>query len=370
MEHELGYGIIGCGWVSSAHAWGIRGLADEGVHFVAVADTDTDRARELAKRFDVPHVLADYRELLARDDIQVVSVCLPDFLHEEVTLAAAAAGKHVLCEKPLALDLASADRMLSACNERGVNLGLVMNHRYAPDNIRAKTAIRGGAVGRQLIGNVLHSSGLTGDPAGTSPWRGRRGLSTGGVLSTQAIHFLDLLLWFAGPARSVLAATDRLTDQPQEHEDTASVTLRLASGALAAIVTTSGSTIMDDFTGTRIEIHGTNGWLQLEGDELRHLSTESSTQLPAPVTMPPVPEGASEIIFGVGHVHEVRDFVSAVRRSASAPVPGADGRHLMAVLDAAYASAREGRAIAVDQRGGGYEDRRPDHGSLLYAGTD
>src|SRR5262249_57010741 len=109
------------------------------------------------------------------------------------------------CEKPLALDLAQADEMIAACDRHGVALGLVMNHRYAPDNIRVKHAIRERAFGRVLMASVIHSSALTGDPTGTSPWRGRRGLAAGGILTTQAIHFLDLLLWFAGPVRAVKA---------------------------------------------------------------------------------------------------------------------------------------------------------------------
>ena len=347
MSDATGYGIVGCGWVASAHAWGVRSLADD-ARLVAVADKDEARARELAARFDVPVVTNDYRELLARDDIQAVSVCLPDFLHHEVTLAAAEAGKHVLCEKPLALDREQADEMVAACERQGVQLGLVMNHRYAPDNIRTKWAIDGGALGRVLIGNVLHSSGLTGDPSGASPWRGRRGLSTGGVLSTQAIHFLDLLLWFGGPAHSVKAWTDRLAVADQDHEDTVAVALQLETGALATLVATSGSPIMDDFTGTRIELHGTDGYLMLEGDRLRIAELDESHHVGTP-QLSLVPEGAGEIIFGTGHVHEVMDFVRAVRVGAPAPVPGADGRHLMAVIEAAYRSAREDRDVPVNE---------------------
>jgi UDP-N-acetyl-2-amino-2-deoxyglucuronate dehydrogenase len=199
-----------------------------------------------------------------------------------------------------------------------------------------------------LIGNVLHSSGLTGDPSGASPWRGKRGRATGGVLSTQAIHFLDLLLWLGGPARSVKAWTDRLTAADQDHEDTVAVALQLRSGGLATLVATSGSPIMDDFTGTRIEFHGTGGYLMIEGDRLRFTELAEGHHVDTPV-LPPVPDGAEEIIFGTGHVQEVADFVRAVRADAPAPVPGTDGRHLMAVIEAAYQSAREDRDVPVDE---------------------
>jgi UDP-N-acetyl-2-amino-2-deoxyglucuronate dehydrogenase len=250
---RIGYGIIGCGWVATPHALGVKALEHEDVQLVAVADRDLERAGQLGERFGVLHVLADYEELLRRDDVHVVFICLPDFLHEEVAVAAAAHGKHVLCEKPLALDLAGADAMVAACDQNAVNLGVVFNHRYAPDNIKTRAAIRDGALGRLLVGDVLHSSSLTGDPDNSSPWRGRRGKSAGGVLATQAIHFLDLLLWFAGPVKTVTAHAAHLVGQHQDHEDTAAVTLQLESGALATLVTTNGAPITDDFAGTRVE---------------------------------------------------------------------------------------------------------------------
>jgi UDP-N-acetyl-2-amino-2-deoxyglucuronate dehydrogenase len=368
MGAIYGYGIIGCGWVASAHAWGIRSLHNEGVRLVAVADKDVRRAKQLAGEFGIEVVYADYRDLLARGDINAISVCLPDWLHRDVTVAAARAGKHVLCEKPLALDLAGANEMVRECKRRGVELGLIMNHRYFPDNIRARQIIGEGTLGRALFGSVIHASGLTGNADGTSPWRGRRGLAAGGVLSTQAIHFLDLLLWFAGPVSAVKGWTETLVlgDQ-QDHEDTAAIALRLQSGALATLITSSGSPIMDDFTGTRIEVHGSDGYLMMEGDRLRLIQTRKHYAVPD-VKLPQVPEGAQGVIFGVGHIYEVADFVRAVREGREPPVPGTDGRHLMAVLDAAYASARGSEESSIPEACSGY-GRGGDTNSLLYASS-
>ena len=232
-EHGFGYGVIGCGWVSPSHAVGARALAGEGVRLVAVADADLERARELAERFGSPDVHGDYLELLARDDVDAVSICLPDHLHRDAAVAAAEAGKHVLCEKPLALDLPEAAEMVEAFDERGLNLSMVMNHRFVPDNMRVQRAVHDGAIGRILMAGVLHSSALTGNDDYSSPWRGRRGRAAGGILATQAIHFLDLLLWFAGPVAAVKAWTETLVRTELDYEDTVAVALKLASGALA-----------------------------------------------------------------------------------------------------------------------------------------
>ena len=366
IEDYFGYGIIGCGWVSSAHAWGIRCLEAEGVRLMAVSDPDARRAQAIASQFNVPHVLGDYRGLLSRSDIDAVSICLPDFLHKEATVAAAAEGKHVLCEKPLALDVASADEMLAVCGGHGVRLGIVMNHRYARDNIVTKSAIRDGALGTLLAGNVLHSSALTGDPDHRSPWRGRVGLAAGGVLATQAIHFLDLLLWFAGPVASLEAYTSRLTRVGQDYEDTAALVLKLKSGALATLITTNGAPIMNDYEGTRVELHGTAGYISLEGDAVRKWQCERR-YTDMKLTLPDVPVPSGELAFGLGHIHEVMDFVRSIRRGAEAPVPGSDGRHLMAVLAAAYESARNGKAVKVEDGESAYS-AMPDKESMLSWG--
>ena len=361
-DNTFGYGLIGCGWVASAHAWGVEAGTGEGVRLVAVSDLDLERATEIGHRFNAETVYQDYRDVLRRDDIAAVSVCVPDFLHRQVVIEAADAGKHVLCEKPLAMSVSEADEMIAACEAAGVKLGMIMNHRYAQDNIRTRHALRSGAIGDQLIGSVVHSSGLTG-PLDTSPWRGKMNRAAGGVLSTQAIHFLDLLLWFMGPVRSVKAITDTLRWKIQDHEDTAVLALRLKSNALATLTTTNGSPIMDDFTGTRIEIHGTDGWVALEGDILRRFES-TNAYAPPDIELPEVPAGASEIIFGLGHVYEVIDFIHAIRTGTEAPIPARDGRHLMAVIEAAYKSAAEGDEVELSEKAVGYT-QPSSPGSLL-----
>jgi UDP-N-acetyl-2-amino-2-deoxyglucuronate dehydrogenase len=353
----LGYGIIGCGWVSPSHAVGIRALQDEGVRLVAVADADVDRAHDVATRYGGPDVHEDYLELLERDDIDAVSICLPDFLHRDAALAAAEAGKHVLCEKPLALDLAEAAEMVEAFESRGLGLGLVMNHRFAADNMRVHRAVRDGAIGRILMAGVLHSSALTGNDDGSSPWRGRRGRAAGGILATQAIHFLDLLLWFTGPAVAVKAWTQKLVRTGLDYEDTAALALRLESGALATLVTTNGTPIMDDLSGTRIELHGSEGYFVLVGDELREHAVRDGYHVPD-IHLPPPPEEA-ETLFGLGHVYEIAEFVRSIREGSSPPVPALDGAHLMAVLAAAYASAHDDREVQVLEFGDAYSGSTP-----------
>src|SRR5512142_1618869 len=112
MAERQGYGVIGCGWVMPSHAVGARSLSDAGVYLAAVADVDAERARAAAADFEADSWYSSYQDLLARDDIAFVSVCLPHHLHRQVVIDAVRAGKHVLCEKPLAMDVAEADEMI------------------------------------------------------------------------------------------------------------------------------------------------------------------------------------------------------------------------------------------------------------------
>jgi len=187
-------------------------------------------------------------------------------------------------------------------------------------------------------------------------------MSAGGVLSTQAIHFLDLLLWFCGPVAAAQAYTARTGGA--DHEHTVALSLKLRSGALATLVSTNLAPITDDFTGTRVEVHGTEGYLALEGDVLRSAVLAPGREL-GRVRLPDLGGEADAATFGGGHIHEVIDFVRAVRRGDPAPIPGTDGRHLMAVLMAAYRSAADGGSVSVEEPTDAYHRAAPGPAALL-----
>ena len=179
--------------------------------------------------------------------MDVVSVCTPHPTHEAVVTAAAARGAHVLCEKPIAVDLPSARRMTAACDAAGVTLGVLFQRRFWPAAQRIRAAIDDGTLGTPFLGHaavLLHrdTSYYTADP-----WRGRWATDGGGVLTTQGVHYLDLLQWFMGECVEVTAA-HATVKHPIEVEDTAVATLRFASGGLATV---SASTALTPGLGTR-----------------------------------------------------------------------------------------------------------------------
>lgn len=335
----IGYGILGCGWVASSHAAAVKALDSDGVRLVAVADADRSRAEQVAEQYDAPHVYADYHELLERPDVQAVSICLPDFLHHVAAIEAARAGKHVLCEKPLAVNTEAAMDMLQEFEQRHLNLGIVLNHRYSPDNMRVKRAMEREGIGDVVLGTLVHSSALSGNEDGRSPWRGKPNRAAGGVLASQGIHFIDQLLWFMGPAVAVKALTNNVKGI-SESEDVAAVVLRVASGALATVAATNAAPVYSDLAGTHLELHGTQGRIVLSQGQLTIF--ESKIQEQAPEVRLPELGSAPAGDFGRGHFYVVADFVLALRNGEPPPVSSEDGAHLTAVLDAAYRSASSG----------------------------
>lgn len=342
---RIGYGIIGAGWILPNHAIGVRQLRDQGVELTAIADRDESRARRAAEEFGARAWTTDHRELLARDDIQMVSLCLPHHLHKAVAIEAARAGKHVLCEKPLALDVDEADAMIAAAREARVALGVVFQHRYDPPFRRLHRAIGQGAFGRILLAEVFHRCPNQTAAEFRDPWRERGETVGGGVMMMQTIHFLDILLWCLGPVESVGARVEARV-LARDVEDTGAAVLGFKSGALGAVVSTEAASTERI---SRIEVHGTSGAAVWENNRwVRWEPAAGYVEEPPEDDEPRLTEAErARLLFGTGHIKQIADFVARVRRGLPPPVTAEDGRHATAVVRAMYESSRTGRTVVV-----------------------
>ncbi len=342
---RIGYGIIGAGWILPNHAIGVRQLRDQGVELTAIADLDERRARRAAEEFGARAWTTDYRELLARDDIQIVSLCLPHHLHKAVAIEAARAGKHVLCEKPLAQDVDEADAMIAAAREAGVALSVIFQHRYDPPFRRLHRAIRQGAFGRILLVEAFHRCPNQTAAEFRDPWRERGETGGGGVMMMQTIHFVDVLLWCLGPVESVLARVDALV-LARDIEDSGAAVLRFKCGTIGTVVSTEAASTERI---SRIEVHGTSGtavrennrWVRWEpaAEHFEELPEDDEPQL--------TEAEHARLLFGTGHIKQIADFVARVRRGLPPSVTAEDGRQATAVVRAMYESSRTGRTVVV-----------------------
>jgi len=253
---EVGVGAIGCGGIGRWHGTSLRQLP--GLKLVALADPDR-AARAAAATFGVP-VLASAEELLARSDIELVSICTPPRAHAELIEAAAVAGKHVLVEKPIATTLTDADRAVAACRTHGVQLGVVHQQRAQSATRALHQLADEGAFGRPLLASAHHTWYKAPAQLARDGWRADT-QAGGGLLLDQAVHAIDLLLWFLGEPAWVSGASATLAHAAGA-EDTAIAMIGFTSGALAVLA--AGAATNRSRDDIALELSGTRGGFRLE----------------------------------------------------------------------------------------------------------
>jgi UDP-N-acetyl-2-amino-2-deoxyglucuronate dehydrogenase len=252
---EVGVGVIGCGGIGRWHATSMRHIP--GIKLVALADPDR-AAREAAGTFGVP-VLDSAQALLARTDIELVTICTPPHAHAVLIEAAAAAGKHALVEKPIATTLADADRALAACRMHRVQLGVVHQQRAQASTRALHQLAAAGKFGRLLLATAHHTWFKTRAQLARDGWRGDA-TAGGGLLLDQAVHAIDLLVWFLGDPEWLSGASATLAHSGVE--DTAVAMIGFTGGALAVLAAgASTNRARDDIS---LELSGTRGGFRLE----------------------------------------------------------------------------------------------------------
>ena len=254
---SVGVGVIGCGGIGRWHATSIRQLP--GVQLVALADPDGAARDAAARTFGVP-VFAVVEALLGHAEVELVSICTPPATHARLIEAAAAAGKHVLVEKPMAMTVADSDRALAACRAYGVHLGVVHQQRAQASTRALHQLSASGAFGVPLLATVSHTWYKSRAQLDRDQWRGDAATG-GGVLLDQAVHAIDLLVWFLGTPAWVSGASASLAHSPAA-EDTAVAAIGFTGGALAVLAAgTATNRSRDDIM---LEVSGTRGGFRLE----------------------------------------------------------------------------------------------------------
>jgi UDP-N-acetyl-2-amino-2-deoxyglucuronate dehydrogenase len=334
----IGFAILGPGIVADYHRQAIAANADLGAQLVAVGHYDPGRFTEISAKFGVPCLSLE--ELLAHPAVHVICICTPSGQHAAQTIVAAQAGKHVLVEKPMALSLADADAMIAACAQAGVKLGVVLQRRAEPLFQRIQRAIQAGDLGDLTLGLVTLPYYRSQAYYAQADWRGTWTLDGGGVLMNQGIHLVDLLTWYMGDPVQVQAYADTL-QRDIEVEDTLVATLRFPNAALATITATT--TVIPGFPH-RVEIYGTGGSVQVEGESVVRweLADPGKTTVEPPEIGIPASAGAGGDPKGIaptGHISIFRDFIQAVRDDRPPQVDGAEGRRSLATVLAIYQAA-------------------------------
>jgi len=245
--------IVGCGKVAATHALAYQALPNS--QFVAVCDISEQRAQAFARQFEVKDY-TDLAEMLERENADVLSICTQHTQHAAAVEIAAAAGVHAISEKPLAIDLAACDRAMAAARAAGVKLGVVSQRRWYEPVRRMKAAIDAGKLGKPSLAVALMLGWR--DPAYylSDPWRGTWLGEGGGVVVSQAPHYLDLLCWFMGQAEEIHAYWDNYNHPGIEVDDTVVASVRFRNGGMGSIVLSNSQ--RPGLYG-KLHIHGSSG---------------------------------------------------------------------------------------------------------------
>ena len=346
---EYRFGIVGCGSIGAFHALSVQDLPQ--ARLVAVAEPVEERRKEFAEKHHCEG-MADFNELAQRGDIDVVCVCTPSGAHRDPGVAAARHGKHVICEKPLEVNLERTDDLIKACDDNGVRLGAIFPSRFNKAAQMLKAAIDEGRFGRLTLGDCYGKWWRSQEYYDSGGWRGTWKLDGGGACMNQSIHGIDLLQWFMGPVDTVIAFCDCLVHERIEVEDTAVAAIRYKNGALGVIECTTSVQPGQD---RKIAIHGDKGTAVLTGGNItqwqfveQRPEDDEIRKKFGPDKGPKSGTASDPMDFShAGHREQMRDFLDALDKGTAPAVDGREGRKAIEIIIAIYRSAWTGRPVRL-----------------------
>lgn len=337
----LTFGIIGCGRISKRHFAILREMPE--VKIAGLCDIQPERAARAGAEYGVPH-FPDAAALLAAVRPDVMCILTPTGSHAELGLLALAAGCHVIIEKPMALRLDDADRLIAAATAGKRRLFVVQQNRYNLPVQQLKRALDAGRFGKLVMGTVrvrwCREQAYYDADAWRGTWR-----DDGGVLTNQASHHIDLLQWLLGPVDSVMAmAAQRLAKI--EAEDTGTALLRFSSGALGVIEATT-ATRPRDLEGS-LSLLGEGGSVEIAGFAVNRIRTwQFASPLPEDESVTQEYSANPPDVYGFGHRAYLREAIASIVSGGPAPVDGIEGRKSLELINAIYESVETGRAVPL-----------------------
>lgn len=336
----VGFGIVGSGTVADYHIGAV--LDTEGAELVAVYSRSEGRARQTGEQHGVAWY-TDHREMLESPDIDVVCICTPSGVRIPMVTDAAAAGKHLVIEKPLDVTLENVDRIIQAAQDAGVKLMGIFQLRYGEAINRVREAVRGGKLGRMVLGDAYIKWFRPQAYYDSADWRGNWALEGGGALMTQGSHNVDLLQWVMGPVKRVYARMGTLVHDI-EVEDTLVAALEYESGALGVIEATTSS---HPGLPAKLEFSGSEGTIVMEADQITLWDIQGEASEAADARLTDLAKAASDSkTFGTeGHKAQLAEMVRILNEGGEPAIDGPESRRAIELILAIYKSARTGKPV-------------------------
>ena len=337
----LNFALIGCGRISKRHSE-LLGLGQiAGAQLSAVADLDLERAKALGEKFKVPYY-QDFREMLKKEKIDVVTILTPSGLHAEHTVAVAEFKKHIVVEKPMALTLEDADKMIAACKKNKIELFIVKQNRFNVPVVRLRKELESGRFGRLTMGTVRVRWCREQNYYDQDDWRGTWQFD-GGVFTNQASHHVDLLHWMMGDVESVFAKSETFLVKT-ETEDTGVALIKFKNGALGVIEATTACR-PKDLEGS-ISVLGEGGSDEISGFAVNEMRTWNFKN--------PTSEDQNIIknfsvnppnVYGYGHQAFLEHVVECLAAGEKSFLNGVEGKKSLELITAIYESIETKKEI-------------------------
>jgi predicted dehydrogenase len=352
MPNKVKIGMVGTGSVSDFHIQGYQ--AANNIELVAVCDINAKRARDFAEKYGIPRWFSSLESMLALPEIEAVDVSLPNYLHADAAIASLKAGKHVFCEKPMASDLSSAEKMVAAARETGKLLMIAFVRRFEDTARIAKDFIDAGDLGDIYYSKVTWLR-RCGNPSG---WFTDRAYSGGGPLIDLGVHIIDLAWYLTGKPKPIsvygatfdrlgprqdIKAVDRYTSADPMHqsniEDHAVALVRFANGSVLSVDTSFSLHIKEDTV--RVELFGTKSGVSL--DPTFELFSDHNGYLANLIPQVEYEKDKIRTTFA----RELSHFADCVQGKSECLCPAEDGLEIMRIIDAIYRSAASGSEVKL-----------------------
>ncbi len=331
-------GIIGAGNIAAHH---VKGYVSNGAEIVAIADVSVAMLERRKKDWNVERVYTDYNELLAQSDVEAVSICTPNAYHHPATLAAAKAGKHILCEKPLSLSLEQAQEMIDTCKKAGVILQINHHLRSNPAAYKAKQMIDAGDLG--IINFIrLRQAHDWGGLAKVSDNFGKLSLAGGGTMLDNGCHMFDLASYFGGEVTEIYARIATLKFEI-EVEDVSSSSLQFKSGALGQVENAWNATGWEE----GFWIYGSKGSLEYTNRYGKPIMRHSYRFSPG-TNWDTTDVTNYDFTGESNHTRHIGNFLAAIRGEREVICKGEDGMQAVKLVLASYESAKQNKPIQIE----------------------
>ena len=334
---KVGYCIVGAGFISPYHSQGV--IADPYAELIGFVDPDLQAANEKKKLFGAKKSSDNIEEFLSDREVTACIICVPPHLNPELVVTCAEAGKHILCEKPLAISVEECDAMIEACRRTHVILATGHTELFYEPNMKAKQLLDEGVIGRPtFLRTMLATRTGRGPHLG---WRGRPDLVGGGILSDPGIHRLYVMRYFFGNPTSVRAITDTKINPSFPGEDFVLSMFEFEDHKTATVEICGGASVWD----VRTEIYGTEGIMLINGGELFVNGPGLGSRLleiykkdeQVSIPMPGIGSDGRE-----GFTEQVQQFTQCILTGRAPVASGEDGKDVVKLAKAIYASAERG----------------------------